>query len=101
MSDPGTSIQDYLTQAQRMKMAQALMGNNANPTTPYAGLANAGGDLLGAQAMQRIQQQSDPQNQVMQQRYGMTPGQAQNLLNPSMASKAGDWLSNLFGMGGS
>lgn len=98
---PGDEQQMAL--AQRLKMAQALMGNQANPATPYAGIANAGSDIIGAQAMKNIQnqqQQQGPANQIIQQRYGMTPSQAQNVISPSFLSRAGDWASNIFGMGG-
>ena len=92
MSNPGQPIdpsilqalQQYQQQQQKLQMAQALMGNGANPQTPNSGIANAGGSILGALAAKRIQQQNDPQNQVMQQRYGMSPGQAQNITDPSL-----------------
>ncbi len=80
-------------QQQRQAMAQALMQNQASPQTPNSGIANAGGDIMGALVQRRMQQQADPTNQIMQQRYGMSPGAANNVLHPSM-------LSKLFSMGG-
>ncbi|HVZ60672.1 MAG TPA: hypothetical protein VG892_07795 [Terriglobales bacterium] len=68
---------------QKMAAAQALMGNNANPQTPYAGISNAGSSLLGAMAMKRIQDQNDPLGHV-----NVTPA-----VNSS-------WMQRLFSLGG-
>ena len=89
------ALQQYQQQQQKMAMAQSLMGNNA--TGPNAGIANVGGDILGALAAKRIQQQNSPENQTLQQRYGMSPSQAQNITDPSLMSR----LGNFFGLGGS
>lgn len=85
-------------------MAQALMGNNANPTTSYAGIANAGGDLAGAVAQKTMQQNAVQQAQnnvpgVMQNlggNIGSISSKTPNLPNYGMFSG----LSGLFGMGG-
>lgn len=106
MSNPGmmtsqmtpelmAQLQAQQDQQRKIALAQSLMGNQAQGQN--SGLANAGGDILGAVAMQRMQQQNSPQNQVIQQRYGMTPSQAQNVTNPNLASRIG----SMFGMGGS
>jgi len=90
--------QQAADQAKKMAMAQSLMGNQAQGQN--AGLANAGGDIAGAIAMKNLQQQASPQNQMasqtIQQRYGMDPSQAQNVMNPSLMSKIG----GLFNLGG-
>ena len=90
--------QQQADQARKMAMAQSLMGNQARGQN--SGMANAGGDILGAIAMKNMAQQSDPQNQMasqtIQQRYGMDPSQAQNVMNPSLMSRIG----GLFSMGG-
>lgn len=85
-------LQAYQDQQKKMQMAQSLMGNQAQGQN--SGLANAGSDILGAITAQRLQQQNSPENQVIQQRYGMNPSQAQNVTNPS-------WTSRLFNLGGS
>lgn len=80
----------------RQALAASLMQNSADPRQQNAGLANAGSDILGAvigRNAQQQQQSADPLNQAMQQRYGMSPGQANNMLHPSM-------LSKLFNFGG-
>lgn len=92
-------MQQQMQQQQNMQrqqaMAQALMGNQAQGQN--SGLANAGNDFLGALTMRHLQQQqNDPQNQVMQQRYGMSAGDAQGILHPSLLSRA----KGLFSMGG-
>ena len=103
MSSPGMMMTNQMTpeamaqmqqmqeQQRRMAMAQSLMGNQAQGQN--GGLANAGNDILGAITMKNAMQKQDPQNQVMQQRYGMNADQANNVLHPSM-------LSKLFSMGG-
>ena len=91
-------LQQYQDQQRKMAMAQQLMGNQAQGQN--GGMANAGNSILGAITMKNMMQQQDPQNQMasqtIQQRYGMSPGQAQGVMNPSLMSKIG----GLFNMGG-
>lgn len=109
MSNPGmmtnqmtpelmAQMQAQQDQQRKMAMAQSLMGNQAKGTN--SGMANAGNDILGAITMHNLAQKNDPTNQMnnqtMQQRYGMDPSQAQNVLNPSLMSKVG----GLFNLGG-
>ena len=88
-------LQQYQDQQRKMAMAQSLMGNQAQGQN--SGLANAGNSILGAITMKNMAQQQNPQNQMasqtIQQRYGMNPSQAQNVMNPSL-------MSRLFSMGG-
>jgi hypothetical protein len=60
------------------------------------GVANAGNSMLGAMLMKHAQNMSDPQNAVMQQRYGIGADEANSMLHPGIMSK----LGGLFGMGG-
>lgn len=90
------AMQAWQDQQKKMQMAQALMGNQADPKTANAGIANAGNDLLGASIQNRIQQQNSPEAQIIQQRYGMTPAQSVGIMNPSLFGRA----SGLFNMGG-
>lgn len=63
MSSPGFFYGDIdPAYARQMQMAQALMGNNANPKTANAGLANMGSDIAGAFAMRNAQNQQQGQN---------------------------------------
>lgn len=89
-------MQAYQDQQKRSQMAGALMQNQADPRTANAGFANAGSDILGAVTQNAIQHQNGPQSQVIQQRYGITPSQAGNVLHPGIMSKIG----GLFSMGG-
>jgi hypothetical protein len=88
-------------ETQRRQLAQALMGKATDPSTPYAGLANIGSDVSGAYASKRLfDGANDPAAQAMATRTGMSNSDAYGLLNPSLASRAGDWFGNLFSMGG-
>lgn len=64
-NDQSPVEQDY---RRRMMMAQSLMGQKANPNTPYAGLANVGSSLAGAY----IGHMAQPQAQTV-----TTPAQLQ------------------------
>jgi hypothetical protein len=87
------AMQQYQDQQRRQQMVAALMQNNANPQTPNSGLANAGSSILGAVVGRNMQNQTDPQNAVLQQRYGITPGAANGITHPGLMSK-------LFNLGG-
>jgi len=89
MSNPGMTMTPQ--QQYQMAMARALMGNQAQGQN--SGIANLGGNILGALAMKRVQQQNDPENQVVQQRYGMTPGQAGGVLGTTSP------IAKMFGLG--
>lgn len=93
--------QSQLTPQQ--KMAMALMGGDKayNPQQANSGIANAGSSLAGAMAMQNMQQQAagnSQQGQIIQQRYGMSPTQAAQVMNPNSGGFGG--LGGLFNMGG-
>jgi hypothetical protein len=88
-------MQAMQDQQRKMAMAQSLMGNQAQGQN--AGMANIGNDILGAMRMKSLQQQNSPENAVVQQRYGMSPSQANGVLNPSLGSRIG----GMFGLGGS
>lgn len=61
MSNPGYFYgQQDPQDAYRMQMAQALMGNQADPRQANAGIANAGNSVLGAMQMRNIAQSHDP-----------------------------------------
>lgn len=63
MSSPGFFYGDTdPAYTRQMQMAQALMGNNANPKTANAGLANMGSDIAGAFALRNAQNQQQGQN---------------------------------------
>lgn len=63
MSSPGFFYGDTdPAYARQMQMAQALVGNNANPKIANAGLANMGNDIAGAFAMRNIQNKQQGQN---------------------------------------
>lgn len=82
---------------QRMMMARQLMGQQANPTTPFAGLANIGSSLAGASMMNHAQNQM--QNPGLQP-VNVTPAQ-----NASLGQRIGNFAANkwpsLFSFGGS
>lgn len=84
------TMQQVMEYQRQQQLAQALMaGNNRNPTTQYAGVANAGGDIASALMQNRLQKNAiNAQDQVQ-----VTP---QKIPTPNNAS----WLKNLFGMGG-
>lgn len=89
------TMQQVLDFQKQQQMAAALMGNSAPATQPNAGLANAGGDLSGALMNKNLQ------NQMQWAQQGITPVKLTNsAFNPSVTTQAGNWLSNLFSMGG-
>ena len=87
------AIQQYQDQQRKQAMAGALMQNSANSSAANGGIANAGSTLAGALAMKNMQNQADPENAVLQQRYGISGGAANNISHPGM-------LSKLFNLGG-
>lgn len=90
------AMQQYQQQQKQQALAQSLMQTNANPQTPNSGIANAGSAIAGALAAKNMQNQADPENSVLQQRYGITPGAANNITHPGLMSR----LFNLGGSGG-
>jgi|SRR6185312_1905445 len=105
MSDPGTplTLQDLQTlqdQQRRQQMAQALLSGQG-ATGANSGLANAGNSILGAMVAKNMQGQISPAAQAMVQRGQVgSLGQANSILNPSFMDRAGNYVSNLFGLGG-
>ena len=87
------AMQQYQDLQRRQQMAQSLMQNSANPQTANSGIANAGSDIAGAIAAKNMQNQSDPFNSVLSQRYGISNGAANNISHPGLISK-------LFNLGG-
>lgn len=81
----------YQDQQKRQALAQSLMQNNAQGQN--SGLANAGSSILGALTAKNMQNQADPENSILQQRYGISGGAANDITHPSM-------LSKLFNLGG-
>lgn len=67
MSNPGM-MNPAMEQQRRQQMALALLqqgmdaqgGQQANPTTPYAGVANAGSDIMNAIGYRNAQAAADP-----------------------------------------
>lgn len=67
MSNPGM-MEMPAAQQRRQQMALMLLqqgmdaqdGGQANPTTPYAGVANAGANILGALQYNKAQAAADP-----------------------------------------
>lgn len=99
MSNPGLStsqltpelLQQWQQQqdvAKQQAMAQALMGNQAQGQ--YSGLANAGGDILGAMASNSIAAKNDP----------LSPVKVTPQVGTTGLGRAANLASNLFGMGG-
>lgn len=63
--------QAYQDQQRKQQLAATLMGNNADPKTAYAGVANAGSDLNGALMLKAMQNQA---NGPASTNLGQTPG---------------------------
>lgn len=62
-------LQMQSDQQKQQAMAKALMNNQADPKTAYAGMANAGGELTGALTLKAMQ---DRQNTPANGQGGMT-----------------------------
>jgi hypothetical protein len=84
-------LQLYQDNMKRQALAQSLMGNQANPNTPNAGIANAGSDIAGALVSRKIQDNNKWAAQ------GLGPV---NVTGNRMPGQGG-WFNGLFGMGGS
>ena len=100
MSGSGLLTMDQVRQwqqyQQQQQMAQALMGNNANATSPYAGVANLGGDLTGAMMLRNARNRM-----LAAQDSGVGADSGKMMANSAQASPGGSWLSNLLNFGGS
>lgn len=84
-------------QQRKQQLAATLMGNNADPKTPYAGIANAGSDLNGALMLKAMQGQNQTPN-AANPTAGMTDQMGVPLNGPRPGMFSG--LSNLFNLGG-
>lgn len=94
-------MQQALDYQKQQQMAQALMDQQPDMKTPYAGLAQGGGSLLGALTMK------DAQNNAMQNYQNNQPGTMHDTGGWGMVSDKApnlpaqsSWFKNLFSLGG-
>lgn len=103
MSNPGMMMAPQMDLQKRQQMALALLQQGmqgqamqANPSSPYAGVTNAGGNIVNALNYRNIQQANDPLGPVVSTPSPVT-GQGGS---PSLKNWMTNHLSNLFGLGG-
>lgn len=89
------TMQQMMDFQKQQNLAQALMGNQANPQTPYAGVANAGNNMLGAYLGK---QNRDNMAFAAQ---GIAPVTVTPNQMTGQGGGVGGWFKNLFSMGGS
>lgn len=99
MSSPGFFMDD--ADYARQQMARSLMQPQSAQGS-YGGIANAGGQLLGAMAQHNMQNQMQQKMQnAMTPTYSADTGFGTlNSQAPSLPSSSGSFMSRLFSMGG-
>lgn len=85
-------------QQRKQQLAATLMGNNADPKTAYAGLANAGSDMNGALILKAMQARNPQQASPANPTAGMVDQMGVSLNSPKPGMFSG--LGNLFNLGG-
>lgn len=94
-------LQAYQDQQKQLNMAKALMNNQADAKTPYAGVANAGSDLTGALALKAFQQNQPQTNAANYLPNDPTAGMKDQTGMPISGAQPGQsWWKGLFNLGG-
>lgn len=94
----GDPVGDDNAQQYRRQIAlgRSLLGQQANPATPFAGLANLGSSIAGANMMQSATNRY--QDQLAHP--GLQPVRVTPAMNSSFFDRARNSMGNLFGFGG-